>query len=439
MNNTKEIISIASSANLASKKIAGIPSLIKDECLHNFIRTLNEHKNILFEENKKDIAAAEILLNENKLGKTFFNRLILTEDKFGAIISGIEDVIKMPDPVNKTLWGSELDDGLELYKVTVPIGVIAVIFESRPDVIPQIGSLAVKSSNAVILKGGSEAFNTNKYLYELFNSVLLDAGYPENTLSLAESREEINILLELDELIDLVIPRGSNSLVKYIKANTSIPVLGHSDGICHIYVDKYFSPKKAAEIIIDSKCTYPSACNAVETILLHKDLADNFLPELINKLRENNVKICGCSGAIQKIAGINPVENNNWKKEYSDLTVSLKIVKSVYEAVEHINEFGSGHTDCIITDDKKTAEYFLGAVDSAGVYHNASTRFADGYRYGFGAEVGISTNKIHARGPVGLEGLLTYKYKLYGKGHITSDYSTNKKKFKHMPVITGKP
>ena len=332
------------------------------------------------------------------------------------MLKGISDVISLEDPVNKVFWTKELDEGLVLKKISCPIGVIGVIFEARPDVISQIASLAVKSGNAVILKGGKESNNTNAAIAKIINEALDEVeGFTKNAINLVFKRDDIKGLLELDEYGDLIIPRGSNKLVKYIQENTKIPVLGHASGICHIFVDKTAKPELAHKVCVDAKVQYPSACNAVETILVHKEYPQ--LDELKNALKAADVKI---------------VENpEDFSHEYGDKIVSLKVVNDTDEAIAHINKYGSGHTDSILSEDSKNVEKFMNYVDSAGVYHNVSTRFSDGFRYGFGAEVGISTNKTHARGPVGLDGLTIYKYKLFGSYQTVEPYAKGEKTFTH--------
>ncbi len=332
------------------------------------------------------------------------------------MVKGIRDIAKLPNPVNKKLLVRELDENLTLYKISCPIGVLGIIFEARPDVIAQISALAIKSSNAVILKGGKESINTNKKIMSVINSVLDSvAGFPKNVLNQVFTRDDVGEMLKCDKYINLIIPRGGNKLVKFIKENTKIPVLGHADGICHIFVDETADLGMAQKIVIDAKTQYPSACNSVETLLIHK----NFEPiELLM--------------ASLELSDIQLVSNpDSWAFEYGDKILAYKFVDNVEEAINHINTYGSGHTDAIITADEKIAELFMNKVDSAGVYWNASTRFADGFRYGFGAEVGISTNKTHARGPVGLEGLTIYKYKLIGSGQIVGDYAQGLKEFHH--------
>ena len=407
---------LAKRAKIASKKAAILPEQIKNAALKNIAGELDKNKESIFEANKKDLEEALLLVERGELSKALYNRLKLDENKMRDMIQGVIDVAELEDPIGKVLLKRQLDDGLILTKVSCPIGVLGIIFEARPDVISQISALAVKSSNAVILKGGKEAVNTNTVIMSIIQRALQDTeGFPENMITQVFSRDDVKFMLNADKYIDLIIPRGGNSLVSFIKNNTKIPVLGHADGICHIFVDESADREKAKKIIIDAKTQYPSACNSVETLLLHKDF--KYKEELLKSLEE---------------AGITLIDNpESWHKEYSDKILAYKYVNSPEEAIEHINEYSSGHTDSIITENENNALIFLNAVDSAGVYHNVSTRFADGFRYGFGAEVGISTNKTHARGPVGLEGLTIYKYKLEGNGNIVKDYVEGVKKFNY--------
>ena len=363
---------------------------------------------------------AKSLLDSGEISQSIYNRLKLDENKMRDMIQGLIDISKLPDPVNKKLLERELDDGLILTKVSCPIGVLGIIFEARPDVISQISALAIKSSNAVILKGGKESINTNKAILGIINSALDTVeDFPKNMLNQVFSRDDVKEMLEADKYIDLIIPRGGNSLVQFIKSNTKIPVLGHADGICHIFVDESADLDMAKKIIIDAKTQYPSACNSVETLLI----SDKFTKskELLSELEHAGIKLVS-----------NP---ESWHKEYSDKILAYKYVSSVDEAIDHINEYGSGHTESIITSNKENAEHFMDMVDSAGVYHNVSTRFADGFRYGFGAEVGISTNKTHARGPVGMDGLVIYKYKLRGSGDTVIEYVNGEKHFTHKDLL----
>ena len=382
-------------------------------------RTFVEKYGKWFLVSKKDLEEAEPLVKNGELSQSVFNRLKLDENKMRDMIQGIIDISNLEDPIGKVLLKRQLDDGLVLTKISCPIGVLGIIFEARPDVISQISSLAIKSSNAVILKGGKESVNTNKAIMSLIQDALEKTeGFPQDMLTQVFSRDDVKNMLSMDKYIDLIIPRGGNSLVKFIKENTKIPVLGHADGICHIFIDESADFEKAKRVVIDSKTQYPSACNSVETILIHKNFkeADRLLEALVE-------------------TGITLISNpESWHKEYSDKILSYKFVESLEEAIEHINEYSSGHTESIITENSDNARIFMNAVDSAGVYHNVSTRFADGFRYGFGAEVGISTNKTHARGPVGLEGLTIYKYNIEGNGDIVKDYVEGIKKFHHKDL-----
>ncbi len=424
---------IAKNAKQAALLLATLDTETKNNALKNTAKKIQENKELILEQNNIDLENAKKMLNDGTLSEAVFNRLKLNENKFNDMISGILDVIKLPDPINNILMETELDNDLILKKISCPLGVIGVIFEARPDVIVQISSLAIKSSNAVILKGGKEASATNKILFKLITEALNETqDFPQNAISLIKSREDVSKMLEMDKYIDLVIPRGSNALVRYIKENTKIPVLGHSDGICHIYIDSSIKQDSALNICLDAKIQYPAACNAVETILVNKDIAQEFLPKLYKIFKENNVLMKGCEKTVKILPDIEKATNEDWATEYGDKIISVKIVNDVFEAINHINTYGSGHTDCIISENKKNVEIFMNAVDSAGVYNNVSTRFSDGFRYGFGAEVGISTSKTHARGPVGLDGLTIYKYRIYGNGQIVADYTgKNAKKFTH--------
>lgn len=411
---------IAKDAKEASLKIAYLTEETKNEALLKIAEEIEKSSSEIFEANKLDLDEAEKLVHSGEITKSAFNRLKLDENKMRDMISGVREIARLEDPVNKKLLVRELDTDLTLYKVSCPIGVLGIIFEARPDVIVQIASLAIKSANAVILKGGKESINTNKKLLSVINSVLLRIpDFPQNVIQQVFTREDAAKMLECDKYINLIIPRGGNKLVKYIKENTKIPVLGHADGICHIFIDETADTDMAIRVVTDAKTQYPSACNSVETLLIHKKFPKK--DDLLASLQLSEIKLIN-----------NP---ESWSFEYGDKILAYKTVNDVDEAIKHINTYGSGHTDSIITQNKANAEKFMNEVDSAGVYFNASTRFADGFRYGFGAEVGISTNKTHARGPVGLEGLTIYKYKLVGNGHIAGDYVTGEKRFHHKDIL----
>lgn len=415
---------------LASPLLSASSLETRNKALALIRESLNAHKEEIFEANRKDLALAE----ETGVPAPVKKRLKFDEAKLSDVTEELTGLMALPDPLRNITLARELDQGLTLYRVTCPIGVIGVIFEARPDALVQISSLCLKSGNCAILKGGKETTWTNRVLFSLIHQAAIDADLPENCLLQAEQHNEIDELLECHDTVDLLIPRGSNAFVQYIMNHTNIPVLGHADGVCHIYVDKEYDKETAIPLIVDAKTQYPAACNAVETVLIHRDVAKDFLPDLAKALKDAGVKLRG----TEEVNEITPVEiipeSESFHHEYVDLIIALKIVGGVDEAINHINTYGSHHTDCILTQNAETAEKFMTLVDSANVYQNASTRFADGFRYGFGAEVGISTSKIHARGPVGLEGLLSYKYKLFGHGDIVGDYASGKKHFIHKDL-----
>jgi len=421
------ILDVANSAKKASISLSATNTELKNEALKEIVKALNNNASEIIKANQLDLEVSQ----KNNLAAPLLKRLRFDAAKIQEVTEEIESLIKIPDPVGETLSTMELDNGLELYKVTCPIGVIGVIFESRPDALVQISSLCLKSGNSVLLKGGSEAQNTNRILAKTIAEATLKAGIPDGWIQLLETRSDVNEMLKMDDFIDLIIPRGSNEFVQYIMDNTNIAVLGHADGICHVYVDETADLAMAEDIVIDSKTQYVAVCNATETLLVHEKIAPEFLPGLKNKLIAKNVTILGDQQTINILEEIQPATEDDWATEYLDYMLSIKVVKNMDEAIDHINKYGSGHTDSIVTADKNNAKRFMNQVDSANVFWNCSTRFSDGFRYGLGAEVGISTNKIHARGPVGLEGLLIYKWKMIGTGQIVDDYSTGKKKFTH--------
>lgn len=420
---------MAIQAKKASILMQGISSEAKNRALEMIAEALMERKDEIIRANMEDMERS----SAENLSAPLLKRLKFDEKKLYGVVEGIHSLIGLEDPVGKTLLARELDEGLRLYRVSCPIGVIGIIFESRPDALVQISTLCLKSGNAVLLKGGREAMLTNRVLTRIISEASLAAGMPEHWISLLETREEVNEMLSLDEYIDLIIPRGSNEFVRYIMENSRIPVLGHADGICHVYIDKDVDVKQAIDIVVDSKTQYVAVCNALETLLVHSDSANEVLPPLKEALEAKSVEIRGCE-RTRRIIPCNPTTEEDWKTEYLDYVLSIKIVDSLDEAIEHINAYGSGHTDTIISRDEASVSRFMEYVDSANVFANCSTRFSDGFRYGFGAEVGISTNKIHARGPVGLDGLVTYKYRLFGNGHIVADYASNKRRFTHRDL-----
>lgn len=414
---------------LAAPALAASTNEARNAALEQIALALEAHREEIFAANAQDLAAAD----GNGVTGAMRKRLKFDDGKLRDCISGLRQLETLADPLNKITLARELDENLTLYRATVPIGVIGVIFEARPDALVQIASLCVKSGNCAILKGGKETANTNRVLFNLIKDAVIRAGLPESCLLQAEAHSEIDELLACDQDVDLLIPRGSNKFVRYIMENTKIPVMGHSSGICHVYADKACDQEKALPIIVDAKTQYAAACNAMETLLIDRAIAGELLPKAATALAGAGVTLRGTEEAAQ-IVSMDVMGEDEFATEYGDLICSVKIVDGVEEAIRHINTYGSHHTDAILTEDAATAARFLQMVDSAGVYHNCSTRFADGFRYGFGAEVGISTGKIHARGPVGLEGLVTYKYKLFGHGQIVADYASGEKQFHHRDI-----
>ncbi len=422
---------------LAAPHMAAMSLEKRNTALEKIIAVLEENREAIFRENALDLQAAE----ETGVAKSVIKRLKFDEGKLRDAIAGIHQMIGLEDPAGKVTLKRELDEGLLLERVSVPIGVIGVIFEARPDALIQISALCIKSGNCAILKGGKETAKTNKILFGLIHGAVVAAGLPESCLLQVELHNEIDELLQCQGDVDLLIPRGSNKFVQYIMDNTNIPVMGHAAGICHIYLDEKADLAKAVPVIVDAKTQYPAVCNAVETLLVNRKIAPKALPIVLQALNEKGVKFRGTKEVAELVKSLDgsafEVEvmgEEDFATEYTDLIISLKLVDDVAEAAEHVNKFGSHHTDCILTEDDAAAEYFMQMVDSAGVYRNCSTRFADGFRYGFGAEVGVSTGKLHARGPVGLEGLVTYKYRLIGQGQLVGDYVSGKKSFHHRDL-----
>ena len=424
------IAETAAAAKAASIRLAAVGAERKNAALATIAAALSAAAEQIIAANRKDLAAAE----KDNLAPPLLKRLKFDQGKISGVCAGIESLIKLPDPVGRTISAAELDADLELYKVSCPIGVIGVVFESRPDALVQISTLCLKSGNAVLLKGGSEAVNTNRELAGVIAGASEKAGMPQGWIQLLETRQDVAEMLAQDDHIDLIIPRGSNEFVRYIMGNTNIPVLGHADGICHVYIDADADLNMAVDIAVDSKCQYVAVCNAAETLLVDSRIAGEFLPKVKAALDEKKVELRGCEKTAA-IIDVRPASEEDWSAEYLDYILSTKVVAGLDEAIDHINRYGSGHTDAIVTQNKEAAERFMSLVDSANVFHNCSTRFSDGFRYGLGAEVGISTNKIHARGPVGLEGLVIYKYKLRGTGQIVATYSgPNAKEFTHRHI-----
>ncbi|HBF34612.1 TPA: glutamate-5-semialdehyde dehydrogenase [Candidatus Sumerlaeota bacterium] len=438
--------SVAIAAQKAREASFGLASMTVDQrsyALSAMADAFLAKRDEILTENQKDLDAAAELVKKGEITAAAAKRLDLSGSKFDGMIESLRSVAALPDPLGQVQMATELDEGLKLYRVSCPIGVIGMIFESRPDALPQIASLCLKSGNAVLLKGGSEAIHSNRILAHVLDAAAQSVGAPAGWIALLETRAETAEMLKQDEYIDLLIPRGSNEFVRYIMDNTKIPVTGHRDGICHVYLHSGADADKALKIVVDSKCQYTSVCNAAETLLVDRGIVDTILPQVLDALYANGVELrldAESKAAYQKAKGTSPTgildaTETDWKTEYLDKIISVRVVSDLDAAIEHINHYGSHHTDSIVTENSVAANTFTRRVDSACVFHNASTRFADGFRFGFGAEVGISTAKLHSRGPVGLEGLTIYKYILNGSGQIVADYvGPNAKKFTHRKI-----
>lgn len=425
------ILEIARETRQAAGKLAVLSASAKNQAIEAVAKALEAAAAEILAANEADRAAAEV----DGIAKPLYDRLKLDEVKLKSAIAGVRDVAKLPDPIGTVQIHRELDAGLILKRVTCPLGVLGIIFEARPEALIQIVSLALKSGNGVILKGGKEAVRSCETLTKVIHQALSETAVNPASVQLLTTREETIELLKMDGYVDLIIPRGSNSFVRFVQENTRIPVLGHADGICHLYADKAADIQKAVEIAVDAKTQYPAACNAIETLLVHRDIAPDFLPAVATALQQKKVELRGDEKTREILENIVAATEEDWSAEYSDSILSIKIVDSIEAAIDHINTYGSRHTDAIVTEDSEAAETFLDRVDAAGVYHNCSTRFADGFRYGFGAEVGISTQQMPPRGPVGLEGLVTYKYRVVGDGHIAASYVGNDaKEFTHRDL-----
>ncbi|HXC26059.1 MAG TPA: glutamate-5-semialdehyde dehydrogenase [Gemmatimonadaceae bacterium] len=421
---------VAQRAKEASARLATLSAEARNTALERMAVALERDEQAILTANATDVAIAQAALARGEFSQSLLDRLILDPVKLRSMAAGIRAVAALDDPIGAITTKTRLDQGLELHRVTVPLGVIAAIFEARPDAVTQIAALALKSGNAVLLKGGSEALYTTRALVTCLRGALVESNtIPPDAICAVEQRASVDALLALDTLIDLVVPRGSNALVRMVQSRTRIPVLGHAEGVCHVYVDRDADPQMAVEIVVDSKVQYPAACNAAETVLLDTTTAPTILPALLSTLTHHNVEVRGCPRTLALVTQlapalpIVPATDADWGREYGERILACKLVDTIDMAITHINQHGSGHTDAIVTANPVAAAYFLTHVDSASVFHNASTRFADGYRFGFGAEVGISTGKLHARGPVGLSGLTTYKYLLHGHGHLVAPYT----------------
>lgn len=428
-NDTKTQVAEAQRVAL---ELANVDETRRNAALQLITDAIRENTDKILDANAADVEEAETLLERGDYSQVLVDRLTLNGTKLESIAEMVESVAGQEDPLGRTLVARELDENLELYEVSVPIGVVGTIFESRPDALVQIAALSLKSGNTVILKGGNEASESNRVLYEIICEATADL--PDGWAQLIESHKEVDQLLEMNDEIDLIMPRGSSEFVSYIQNNTKIPVLGHTEGICHVYVDDEADLDPAVDIAFDAKVQYPAVCNAVETLLVNEAIAEEFLPDLVARYEDAGVELRGDT-ATRVIVDVNEATDDDWVTEYGDLELSIKIVENVYQAIEHINTHGSKHTESIVTENPDHAEVFMTGVDAANVFHNASTRFADGYRYGLGAEVGISTGKTHGRGPIGLEGLTTHKYYLEGDGQLVATYAGEEAKtFTHEEI-----
>lgn len=434
---TRRVHDAAVRARRAARDLAGLGVTDRRNILAAFADRLENHRDRIAEANAVDVGRLEASVRSGDVSQAMLDRLKLDSAKLDAVIEGVRQVARLDDPLGVVSLAKELDEGLRLFRVSCPIGVVGVIFESRPDALVQIASLAVMSGNGALLKGGSEAAESNAALFAALGESLEACSQSTDAFALLGGREDVAAMLTAVGLVDLIIPRGSNAFVRHIQQNTTIPVLGHAEGLCHVFVDEFAEADMARRIAVDSKAQYPAACNAAETILVHAAIAGRVIPDLLADLAEAGVIVRGDDRTRALAAGraISAASDEDWSTEYGDLVVSIRVVDSLDAAIDHIAAYGSGHTDVIVTDSQASFERFFRDVDSAGVFWNASSRFADGFRYGFGAEVGIATGKLHPRGPVGLEGLVTYKYRLEGDGHVVADYGGERgRRFTHRPI-----
>lgn len=434
--NLVDVSEVARRARTAARKLATVSGERRNEILRRAARLIDDRHPHILAANERDCDAAERAIEAGEMSRALFARLRMNERGIEQMRTRVLDVACLDDSLGRELAVTELDDKLTLRKVTCPLGVVGVIFEVRPEVVVQVAALTLKSGNAVLLKGGAEAQHTSKVLVAIWRDALAESGdAPVDAVNFLRTREDVISMLKLRDEIDMIVPRGSNSFVNYVMEHTRIPVLGHGEGTCHVYVDSAANPTTARNIVFDAKAQYPAACNAVETLLVHEAIAGEFMPEMLARFRVAGIEVRGCPRTVAIVRGVKPATEEDWKTEYSDLIISIKVVEDISEAVSHINCYGSKHTETIVTEDANAAGRFMNEVDAAGVFHNASTRFAAEFRYGFGAELGISTGKLHARGPVGLEGLTTYKYLLFGEGHTVADYSDGTRTFKHRKIF----
>jgi glutamate-5-semialdehyde dehydrogenase len=429
---SSDVPALARRAKAAAHQLAAM-GREKEAALSAMADALERHADEVLEANQADLADARAQVATGGMSEALAHRLELTPRKLADLVAGLRQLAAAPDPVGRVTLATELDRDLLLERVTCPVGVVAVVFEARPDALPQIAGLCLKAGNAVMLKGGREAERSNRALATALRDAVARAGLPADAITLLATREDVSALLAAEGDVDLIVPRGSAALVRHIQENTRIPVLGHADGLCHVYVDAAADLDMARDVVVDAKVQYPAACNAVETLLVHRDVAGRFLPAVARALAERKVELRCDPEAARHLEGlpVSPATDEDWSTEYNDLILAVRVVASLDEAIRHINTWGSRHTEAIVTGDDAAWTRFFAEVDAAGVYRNASTRFADGFRYGFGAEVGISTGKLHPRGPVGLDGLVTYKYRLTGAGHVVSAYGPQGRTLAH--------
>lgn len=423
------IYALAQRAREASLKLAASSLETRNAVLLAAADEIEKEQERILAANEADVRQAA----EEKLSAPLLNRLKVTPAKCARMVEGLRSLALLPDPLGHVQYAKELSPGLRLYRVACPIGVVGVIFESRPDALVQISSLCLKSGNAVLLKGGREAMRTNDVLAELIVRATEACGLPGDWCGLLHTREDVQEMLKLHELIDLIIPRGSNAFVRYIMQNSEIPVLGHADGLCHVYVDAPCDLAQAVKVTVDSKTQNLSVCNAAETLLVHRDVAEVFLPLAKTELEARGVELRG-DETVCRLIGCREATEEDWRTEYLDAILSVRVVDSLEAAISHINRYGSHHTDAILSTDSDHVAAFMTLVDSADVFANCSTRFADGFLFGFGAEVGIATGKLHARGPMGMEGLCTYKYRLYGSGQTLDELNAGRIPLTHEPI-----
>jgi len=412
----KTIRDIAKKAREASFYLANVSTDKKNKALNIAAQLIDERREEISEVNREDVREAE----RKGVSKAFIDRLTLTEKRINGMVKSLNEVSMLEDPVGTIIRGWKRPNGLQILQMRVPIGVIGIIYESRPNVTVEASSLCLKTGNATILRGGREAINSNRILYTILSEAVKRAGLPEGCIGFIDSvdRKAIKYLIRMNGLVNLIIPRGGEGLINFVTENATVPVIKHYKGLCHTYVDEFASLPMAQEIVYNAKVQRPGVCNAIETLLVHKNIAGKFLPEMIRRLQEAGVEIRGCERTRKVVPQIREAEEKDWDTEYLDLILSIKVVDDIEEAIEHINKHGSQHSEAIITENYERAMGFLYRVDAATVYVNSSTRFTDGGEFGMGAEIGISTDKMHARGPMGLPELTTYKYLILGNGQI---------------------